>query len=38
MTLGEKIIELRKKKGLTQENLAEQLNISRQTLLNWEKK
>ena len=37
MTLGEKIIELRKKKGLTQENLAEQLNISRQTLLNWEK-
>jgi Predicted transcriptional regulators len=36
MTLGQKIIELRKKKGLTQEYLAEKLKISRQTLSNWE--
>ncbi len=37
MNLGEKIIELRKKKGLTQEKLSEYLNVSRQTLSNWEK-
>ncbi len=37
MNLGEKIIELRKKKGLTQEALSEYLNVSRQTLSNWEK-
>lgn len=36
MTLGEKIIELRKKKKLTQEQLAEKLGITRQTLSNWE--
>lgn len=36
MTLGEKIIELRKKKKLTQEQLAEKLGIIRQTLSNWE--
>jgi len=36
MTIGEKIIELRKKENLTQEKLAEKLNISRQTICNWE--
>lgn len=36
MTLGEKIVELRKKHGLTGEKLSEKLNISRQTLSNWE--
>ncbi len=36
MTLGKKIIELRKKCDLTQERLSEELNISRQTLSNWE--
>lgn len=37
MTLGDKIIELRKKEKLTQEQLSEKLNVSRQTLSNWEK-
>lgn len=37
MTLGEKITLLRKKKGLTQESLSEVLDVSRQTLSNWEK-
>lgn len=37
MTLGDKIIELRKKKKLTQEQLAEKIGITRQTLSNWEK-
>lgn len=36
MTLGEKIVELRKKEKLTQEKLALQIGISRQTLSNWE--
>lgn len=36
MTLGEKIIELRKSKKLTQEQLSEKLGITRQTLSNWE--
>lgn len=36
MTLGEKLIEFRKKDNLTQEKLSEKLGISRQTLLNWE--
>lgn len=36
MTIGEKIIELRKKMRLTQEQLSEKLKISRQTLSNWE--
>ena len=36
MTLGEKIIELRKKDNLTQEKLADKLGISRQTIVNWE--
>lgn len=37
MTLGKKIIELRKKRNLTQEQLAEKLGVTRQTLSNWEK-
>jgi len=36
MTLGEKIIEFRKKNNLTQEKLADKIGISRQTLSNWE--
>ena len=36
MSLGEKIINLRKEKGLSQEELAEKLNITRQTISNWE--
>ena len=36
MTLGEKIIELRKRYNLTQEKLSNQIGISRQTLSNWE--
>lgn len=36
MTLGDKIIELRKKKKITQEQLSEKLGITRQTLSNWE--
>lgn len=37
MNLGDKIIELRKNKKLTQEQLSEKLGITRQTLSNWEK-
>lgn len=33
---GNRLYELRKKSGLSQENLAEKLNISRQTLSKWE--
>lgn len=36
MTLGEKIVEFRKKNNLTQEKLADKIEISRQTLSNWE--
>lgn len=36
MTIGEKIIELRKKEKYTQEKLAEKIGVSRQTLSNWE--
>lgn len=36
MTLGEKIAELRKKENVTQEQLADVLGISRQTLSSWE--
>ncbi len=36
MTLGKKIIELRKKHNLTQEKLSEELKVTRQTLSNWE--
>ena len=36
MDLGRKIIEMRKNKKLSQEQLAEKLNVSRQTISNWE--
>ncbi len=36
MTLGEKIYELRKTRGLSQEQLAEVLNVSRQSISKWE--
>ncbi len=36
MTFGEKIQILRKQAGLSQENLAEKLNITRQTVSKWE--
>lgn len=34
--LGEKIVELRKQKGITQEQLAEELEVTRQTISKWE--
>lgn len=37
MSLGEKIRELRKKNGLSQEQLAKTLNVSRQAVQKWEK-
>ena len=36
MTLGEKIREARRKCGLSQEQLAEQLHVTRQAVSNWE--
>ena len=36
MTLGEKIQQLRKETGLSQETLAEQLGVSRQAISKWE--
>ncbi|MGI6180629.1 MAG: helix-turn-helix domain-containing protein [Agathobaculum sp.] len=36
MTLGEKIIDLRKKRGLSQEDLAITLGVSRQAVSKWE--
>lgn len=36
MTTGEKLATLRKKKNLTQEQLAEILNVSRQSVSRWE--
>lgn len=37
MTFGNQLIKARKEKGFTQEQLAEELNLSRQTILRWEK-
>lgn len=34
--LSEKIVKLRKNNNLTQEQLAEQLNVSRQSVSKWE--
>ena len=36
MTLGENIYNLRKKNNLSQEQLGEQINVTRQTISNWE--
>ena len=36
MNLGEKILDLRKKQGLSQEQLGEKVNVTRQTISNWE--
>ncbi len=37
MNLNKNIFDLRKKKGLSQDALAEQIDVSRQTISNWEK-
>ena len=34
--LGEKLLDLRKKNGLSQEQLAEKVDVTRQTISNWE--
>ena len=36
MKFGDKLIALRKKKGLSQEELAEKLSVSRQSVSKWE--
>ena len=36
MSLGQNILELRKKSGLSQEKLGEKVNVTRQTISNWE--
>ena len=36
MKLSDKIVELRKKKGMTQEELAALCNVSRQSISKWE--
>lgn len=36
MTIGEKITAIRKEKNMTQEDLANKLNVSRQTISKWE--
>lgn len=36
MSLGENILNLRKKNGLSQEKLAEKVEVTRQTISNWE--
>ena len=36
MILADKIIDLRKKNGWSQEELAEQLGVSRQSVSKWE--
>lgn len=37
MAFAERLIELRKQAGLSQESLAERLNISRQAISKWER-
>ena len=36
MALGQNILEFRKKSGLSQEQLGEKVNVTRQTISNWE--
>ena len=36
MSLGQNILESRKKSGLSQEGLGEKVNVTRQTISNWE--
>lgn len=36
MNLGNKLLKLRKKQGISQEELAEKLNVTRQTISKWE--
>lgn len=36
ISLGEKLLDLRKKAGLSQEDVAEKLGVSRQTVSKWE--
>ena len=36
MALGENILKFRKKNGLSQEELGEKVNVTRQTISNWE--
>lgn len=36
MTFGEKLVNLREGRGMSQEELAEKLDVSRQTISNWE--
>ena len=36
MEIGNKILELRKKANLSQEQLAEKMNVTRQTISKWE--
>ena len=36
MDLGERLFELRKAKNLTQDDVAEKLNVTRQTVSKWE--
>ena len=36
MNLGKTLQNLRKKKNISQEDIAEILNVSRQTIYNWE--
>lgn len=37
MTIGKNIKKLRTARGLTQDQLAEQLYVTRQTISNWER-
>ena len=36
MSIGKNILNLRKKNGLSQEQLGEKVNVTRQTISNWE--
>ena len=36
MNLGERLFELRKEKNMTQDEVAEKLNVTRQTVSKWE--